>query len=298
MSAINIAPKAKQNLKRVPDSLLAQIVANFLRHPTGRIGVALVVTASLVAIIGPLVMPIDPFTMYRGQEVQAPSMHHPLGTDEYGRDLLSRTIHGLALSLKVAGLAVVLGGTPGVLSGLVTGYSVGWFSSALMRLWDGLLAFPTMLLAITLATILGAGPLNAAVALGIISMPQFSRIVRASVLVERQKDYVLAAHCCGARAVRIIWRHILPNVVGPVLVQITLAMGYAILLEAGLSFLGLGIQPPNPSLGGMLNLSRNYLYQAWWYTFFPGAAIVVLLLGLNWVSEALSDILDPRAANR
>ncbi|MGH7321312.1 MAG: ABC transporter permease [Candidatus Rokuibacteriota bacterium] len=278
--------------------LFAQAVGRFGGHPTGRLGLAIVGAYVLVTVAAPWIVPIDPLVMARGQELAVPSRAHLLGTDEFGRDILSRTVYGVRVSLLVGTLAVLLGGVPGVLSGLVSGYIGGRFDATLMRLWDGLLAFPTILLAIALATVLGAGPLNAGIALGMVGLPQFSRIARASVLVEREQEYVLAARASGALGARIMGRHILPNVLAPVLVQVTLAMGYAVLLEAGLSFLGLGVQPPDPSLGGMLNSSRKYLYQASWYAVFPGATITGLLLGLNWVSEALAEILDPRATGR
>ena len=155
-----------------------------------------------------------------------------------------------------------------------------------------------MLLAIILATVLGPGPLNAAVALGIISVPEFSRIVRSAVIAEKEKDYVLASRSMGVGPFRIVFRNLLPNVASPILVQATIAMGSAIALEAALSFIGLGIQPPDPSLGSMLSLSRKYLYQAWWYAVFPGVAITILLIGLNWFSQALSEALDPRSTRR
>ncbi len=277
--------------------LVRRVAALFWRNPTGRLGAMLLSLCLVTALVLPSLLPTGPYEMIQGSELKSPSILHPMGTDEFGRDLLSRVALGMRMSLTVAVLAVLVGGIPGILSGLFTGYYGGILSSLILRIWDGLLAFPPMLLAIVLATILGPGPKNAAIALGIISVPEFSRIVRSGVLVEHQKDYVTASISFGARTGRIIFRHILPNVLSPILVEATLAMGSAVALEAALSFLGLGIQPPDPSLGSMLNLSRKYLFQAWWYPLFPGIAIAILLMSLNWVTEALTEAFDPRSAN-
>jgi peptide/nickel transport system permease protein len=206
-------------------------------------------------------------------------------------------VYGSRISLFVGVLAVVIGSVVGVSSGLAAGYRGGWLDAAIMRVWDTLLAFPAILLGIAVAAILGPGVTNAAIALAIISIPQFSRITRASVLGEKQKDYVQAARCIGVGDVKIALRHIFPNTVSPLLVQLSLAMAYAVLLEAGLSFLGLGTQPPEPSWGSMLNTSRAYLRQAPWYAVFPGIALSILLLGLNFLSDALRDALDPRLSH-
>ncbi len=277
-------------------SALGQIARAFWRLPAGRLGGVLLSFCLFLALVLPLFLPTSPLEMFQGAELQPPSLAHPLGTDEFGRDLLTRVAYGMRMSLTVSVLAVLVGGVPGILSGLLTGYFEGPASSLVLRVWDGLLAFPPMLLAIVLASILGPGPRNAAIALGIITVPEFSRIVRSSALLEKQKEYVTASIAFGAGPGRIIFRHILPNSLSPILVQVTLAMGSAVALEAALSFLGLGIQPPDPSLGSMLNLSRKYIFLAWWYPFFPGIAIAVLLMSLNWVTEGLTTAFDPRLA--
>lgn len=287
---------ATANLElKAPQSLFRQTFVRFRQNPTGRLGGVLFIGCVVVAVFAAQITPHGPLEMIRGNELVSPSTSFPLGTDEFGRDLLSRIIFGMRTSLTVSFLAVLVGGVPGIITGLYTGYSGGPASTLIMRLLDGLLAFPPMLLAIMFAAMLGAGPTNAAIALGIISIPEFSRIVRSAVLVEKEREFALASKAIGARPVGIIFRHILPNVISPILVHTTLMMGAAIALEAALSFIGLGIQPPDPSLGSMLNQSRKYMYSAWWYAIFPGIAIALVLLSLNWFSEALMEALDPRS---
>jgi peptide/nickel transport system permease protein len=273
------------------------VLRRLVRSPSGALGLGVMVALVLMAVFAPLLAPYDPIVRHPGAELSVPSATYPVGTDEYGRDIASRIIYGSRISLFVGIVAVVVGGVLGVSSGLVAGYCGGWPDACIMRLWDTLLAFPAILLGIAMATILGPGVTNAALALAIISIPQFSRITRASVLTEKQREYVQAARCVGASAWRIAGRHILPNSVSPLLVQLSLAMAYAVLLEAGLSFLGIGTQPPDPSWGTMLNTSRAYLREAPWYAVFPGIALSVLLLGLNFLSDALRDALDPRLAH-
>lgn len=292
-----LVPTLATKDKDTGQGLIRQTARMFWRIPSGRLGAVLLFFCLFMALILPFFLPAGPLQMFQGDELKPPSFAHPLGTDEFGRDLLTRVAYGMRMSLTVSVLAVLVGGLPGILSGLLTGYYEGPLSSVVLRVWDGLLAFPPMLLAIVLASILGPGPRNAAIALGIITVPEFSRIVRSSALLEKQKEYITASIAFGASSARIIFRHIFPNSLSPILVQVTLAMGSAVALEAALSFLGLGIQPPDPSLGSMLNLSRKYLFQAWWYPLFPGIAIAVLLLSLNWVTEALTAAFDPRAAH-
>lgn len=192
---------------------------------------------------------------------------------------------------------MAIGAGLGVPTGLVAGYFGGWIDSVIMRLWDMLLAFPAILMGIAVVTVLGPSAANTALALAIVSLPQFSRLTRACVLVERERDYVIAAKCMGSTHLRLIVRHLLPNCLGPILVLLSIAMGFAVLLEASLGFLGLGAQPPSPSWGSMLDDSRAYLYQAPWYGIFPGLVLAALLVGLNYLSDALRDALDPRRVN-
>jgi peptide/nickel transport system permease protein len=279
---------------RRPSNFYVQTLRRVARGPSGALGLAVMVLLLLTAAFAPLVAPYDPLAQNPGAELSVPSARFWVGTDEFGRDLFSRIVYGSRISLFVGVLAVVIGSLVGVSSGLAAGYSGGWLDACIMRVWDTLLAFPAILLGIAVAAVLGPGVTNAAIALAIISIPQFSRITRASVLGEKQKEYVQAARCIGVGDAKIALRHIFPNTVSPLLVQLSLAMAYAVLLEAGLSFLGLGTQPPDPSWGSMLNTSRAYLRQAPWYAIFPGIALSILLLGLNFLSDALRDALDPK----
>ena len=261
--------------------------------PVGAVGLVVTIVLALVAILAPYLAPYDPIWQIPGTELRPPSAQHPCGTDELGRDVLSRIIYGSRVSLMVGLMAVTLGSLVGVMTGLAAGYFGGWVDDLVMRLYDSLLAFPAILLGIAVASVMGPGAVNAAIALAIVSVPQFARITRACVLCEREKEYVVAARALGAKDERILGRHILPNIFAPVLMQLTLAMAYAVLLEAGLSFLGLGAQPPEPSWGSMLSASRTYLRQAPWYGVFPGVAISLLLLGLNFLADGVRDALDP-----
>src|SRR5207302_660804 len=194
-------------------------------------------------------------------------------------------------------VAVALGAGFGIATGLAAGYLRGFVDAVIMRIYDALLSFPAILLGIGIVSVLGTGPLSVALALAFATLPNFARLMRARVLTEREREYILAARCIGARDRRIMWRHVLPIAVAPLLIQISLAMGFAVLAESALSFLGLGTHPPNPSWGAMLNESRAYLRTAPGFGIFPGAALATLLLGLNFLADALRDALDPRRTN-
>jgi len=269
-------------------------IRKLLTNPLGLTGLVILIAAVFVAVLAPVFSPLDPIAQAAGDELKAPGAPYLLGTDEFGRDILSRLIYGTRISLLVALIAVSIGGTIGTVTGLITGYFGGWVDNIIMRIWDFIMSYPAIIIGIAIIIVIGPGTLNVAYALAIVNIPIFSRLMRARVLTERESDYVQNARSVGCRDIRIIFQHILPNTYGPILVQVSLGMGFAILLEAGLSFLGLGAQPPTPSWGAMLNDGRSFLRQAWWYSVFPGMAIAILVFGLNSLTDALRDALDPR----
>jgi peptide/nickel transport system permease protein len=282
---------------RRPRSPLTHALLLTLRNPMGAFGIGLLVILSVVALAAPVLAPYNPLEQHSGQELIPPGAPWVLGTDELGRDIFSRIIYGSRISLLVGVVAVVIGAGVGIPTGLVAGYFGGWVDGIIMRIWDAFLAFPGILTGIAVVTVLGPSAVNAAIALAIVNIPEFSRLTRACVLREREREYVLAGRCVGGRDGWIISRHLLPNCLAPILVQLSLSMGFAVLLEASLSFLGLGTQAPEPSWGSMLNDGRAYLRQAPWYSVFPGIALASLLVGLNYLSDALRRALDPRRIN-
>lgn len=267
----------------------------FIRQPAGVLGLSILATYVVAAVVAPWLAPYDPLALNAGDELVSPSATYLLGTDELGRDILSRIIFGARTSLLVGVLAVAVGASVGGASGLVSGYVGGWSDATMMRGWDAVFAVPAVMLGIAVAAVLGAGSSTAAIALGIASMPIFARITRAVVISEKQKEYVSAAIVDGASHTRIMIKHIFPNAAGPLLVQLALTMTFSILVEAALSFIGLGAQAPAPSWGRMLAESRSFLHEARWYAIFPGLAITTLVVGLNFIADALRDAFDPRS---
>ncbi len=277
-----------------PRPFWQMVAGRLVRHPTGRIGCVFVGLIVIGALLAPLIAPFGPLDQARGLELQGFSVTHPLGTDEFGRDIFSRVLYGARLSVGISLLAVLSGAIIGAVLGIVAGYVGGAVDGVVARLLDVLLAFPAILLGIGVAAVFGTGVRGIIVAIGIASVPDFARIARAAAISERERDYVAAAHASGASPGRIMRRHVLPNVVPPLLIQLSVALSFAVLLEAGLSFLGLGIQPPQPSWGSMLQVARTYLYQVPSYTVVVGLALSMLLIGFNFIADALRDILDPR----
>ncbi|MDE3075252.1 MAG: ABC transporter permease [Chloroflexota bacterium] len=276
---------------------LQRALVRTIRNPMGLLGAAIVTALVATALAAPLLAPYDPVTQHPGYELLPPTIEFPLGTDQLGRDLLSRLIYGGRPSFIVGIIAVGIGAGIGVLTGLVAGYLGGAVDSAIMRAYDVVVAFPPILLGIAVVAVLGPGVYNVAYALAIAIAPYFARVTRASVLTEKRRDYVLAARSTGVRAGRVMLAHVLPNCLAPLLVQLALAMGISVLAEAGLSFLGLGTQPPTASWGQMLNGSRQYLRTDPWLAVWPGLALALLLLGVNFLADALRDALDPRRVN-
>ncbi|MBA3414251.1 MAG: ABC transporter permease [Chloroflexia bacterium] len=269
-------------------------LAGLIHHPTGAIGVGLIALVVFGAIAAPLITPMGPLEQARGDELAGPSWSHPLGTDEFGRDILSRVLYGARISLGVGVVALLGGAAMGVTLGVIGGFRGGLIDTLMMRLLDVLLAFPPILLGIAVTAVLEPSARSVGVAVMIASIPDFARIARSATLRERSLDYVVAAAALGVPARQIMARHLLPNVMPPLLVQLSVAMSFAILLEAGLSFLGVGVQAPQPSWGSMLQTARTYLYQAPSYAVCAGVALTLLLVGFNFVADALRDILDPR----
>jgi peptide/nickel transport system permease protein len=248
----------------------------------------------VVAIFAPLIAPYDPIEIYPTEARQAPSPRHLAGTDKFGRDTMSRIIFGTRISLRVGLIGVAIALCIGGMVGLYAGYLGGRFDMIVCMLVNIMLAFPGILLALSIVAVLGPGLENVMVAVGISSIPQFLRVVRSSVLSAKEEVYVEAAKVAGCSNRRIIFRHILPNVVAPVIVLSTLWVGTAILIGASVSFLGLGVQPPTPEWGVMVSDGRNYLNSMWWLSTFPGLAIVLTVLAMNLLGDGLRDALDPR----
>jgi peptide/nickel transport system permease protein len=266
-----------------------------LRHRA--LGVGLLITGLIIgtAVCSLLYTPRDPLRMELSARLQAPSAAHLMGTDQYGRDLLSRVMRGAIASLAVGAVAVGIGMIVGVVLGAAGGWGGGWLDEATMRLTDAVYGFPAVLSALLIAAVFRPGVLISMVAVGIAYVPVFARLTRANVLALRVQEFVTAAQALGAGDGAILWRHVLPNTLSPLIVQATISFPLAILAEAALSYLGLGTQPPHPSWGLMLRDAQNFLQLSPWYAIFPGAAIALAVLGFNLLGDGLRDLLDPRA---
>ena len=261
-------------------------------------GLILVILIFLIAISASLISPYDPGKTDVSLKLKPPSARNLLGTDQLGRDVFSRMLHGSRISLTVGFIAVGISIFIGILIGATAGYYGRWVDAFLMRLVDTMLCFPSLFLILTIVALLGPSIFNIMVVIGITSWEGTARFVRAEFLSLRERDYVQAARALGVKDSRIIFRHILPNALAPVFVTATLGVASAILVEAGLSFLGFGVQPPAPSWGNILTEGRTYIFDAWWLTVFPGLAILVAVLSFNLVGEGLRDALDPRLRGR
>jgi len=270
------------------------VVRQFRRSRSAVFGLLVVVVFLLTAAVAPWIAPHDPIALGLGQQLKAPSLEYPLGTDELGRDLLSRVLWGARYTLLITIGAVALALLVGTASGIYSGFLGGWSDTLIMRLMDILLAIPGFLLAIAIIAALGVGIVNVIIAVGVHAIPVFARIARGATLSVREQEYVQAARALGSRNSRIMLRHILPNVTPPVLVQTTLQLATAILTASGLSFLGLGTQPPTPEWGAMLSAGRTYITSNPQLAAIPGLAILLVALGFNLMGDGLRDALDPR----
>ncbi len=286
----------KENLQQTEkaDSLFWLAVRALLRHRSGMVGLVIILILAGLALSAPRLAPYDPLEMHAVDRFHPPSASYPFGTDEFGRDILSRILHGSRVAFTVGLVSVGIATVLGVVAGLITGYVGGLLDAVVMRIFDALLAFPAILLAIVILAVLGPGAFNAILAIAIVNTPAFARLTRANVLAEKNKDYVESARATGCNTARILFRNILPNVVSTILVHITVSMAAAVLLESALSFLGLGTPLPAPSWGSMLSIGRGYLPLAPWYGIFPGLAIAFLVIGFYLLGDGLRDALDPR----
>jgi peptide/nickel transport system permease protein len=276
-----------------------RVLRAIARHPSGRIGAAIIVIYILAAVLGALgLTPHDPLQQFRIDRLKGPSATYLMGTDLLGRDTISRLMLGIGQSFTIAFWSVGLATLAGTIIGLFAAWWGHLWDGVLMRIMDVLLAFPAILLAMLIVAIAGPGTFTSVAAIAIVYTPIFARVVRGPALSLKQRDFVDAARTFGSSQWFILTRHLLLNLVAPLTVQVTLALAWALLTEAGLSFLGLGTQPPAPSLGVMLSDSKNLMQQAPWLMFFPGITIMLGILGFNLFGDALRDILDPRTQER
>jgi peptide/nickel transport system permease protein len=262
------------------------------------IGAAIVGILILAGLLAPLIAPFDPLAIHPRDGLKAPSWTYLLGTDENGRDILSRLLYAARTSLLVALASVAVSGAIGVPLGLVAGYFEGRIDGVIMRVLDALLAFPVILLAILVVATLGTSPVNLVLTIGFVFIPYFTRLVRGNVLAIKHREFVEASRSCGASTGYLIFRVVFPNVLSPIVVQASLSMSLAVLIEASLSFVGVGVQPPKPAWGSMLQASQLYLPTAPWYVLAPGACIFLSVLGFNLFGDGLRDVLDPGRRNR
>jgi len=266
----------------------------FSRRQSAMIGLVLLLMIFAASIFAPLIVPFDPEKQKLSQALIAPGGQFLLGTDHLGRDMLTRLLYGARLSLTIGFLAVAFGLAVGLPLGAISGYYGKWVDLVIQRFADILLSFPSFLLALSLVAMLGVGLQNVIISVGVSAVPSFIRLVRGSVLTIREQTYIESARSVGVRDARIIWLHVLPNAIAPVIVQATLNLGSAILIAAGLGFLGLGVQPPTPEWGSMLGEGRNYIFSHPYMATFPGLAIFIAVLGFNLLGDGLRDALDPR----
>jgi peptide/nickel transport system permease protein len=286
-----LAAGPAQTARAVPRS---KVLRRLLRRPAASIGLAVIAGFVVVALGASVVAPYDPIATSFATVRKAPSVAHWFGTDEIGRDVLSRIVYGARASLLAGVVSVLISISVGVPIGLLAGYAGGMTDMLISRVTDALLACPFLILAIALAAFLGPSLTNAMIAIGISATPVFIRLTRGTTLAVKAEDFVLAARAIGNAPWRVAIRHVLPNIVPPLLVQATLAIAAAVIAEASLSFLGLGQQPPQPSWGSMLNTAKNYIDNSPWMAIWPGASIFLLVLSFNVVGDGLRDALDPR----
>ncbi len=292
---MNIGEKVRGLVEyfRSEDFKITLILAK--KSPLTVLGLALTIFLVLVAIFAPLIAPYDPIKQDPKNRLQPPSWEHPFGTDQLGRDIFSRVVWGSRISLFIALIVVAISFTVGTTIGIISGYFGGKVDEVLMRITDMFMAFPRLVLALAVAAALGPGLFNTMLAIAFVSWVYYARLARASTLQIREEVYIEAARAIGASDRRILFLHVLPMVIAPVVVQATLDMGGTILTAAGLGFLGLGVQPPTPEWGVMVSEGRRFITEQWWVSTFPGFAILLATLGFNLLGDGINDILNVRA---
>ncbi len=290
-------PVSSAQLRR---QMLAEFWFYFSENRGAVIGLVVFLALVLIAVFAGVIAPHSPFEQYRDAVLLPPAWleggnwSYPLGTDPVGRDILSRLIYGSQYSLFIGVFVTTLSLTTGIVIGVIAGYYGGWLDTAIMRLMDIILAFPSLLLALVLVAILGPGLTNGMIAIALVLQPHFVRLTRAAVMTEKTRDYVTAARLAGASPLRLMFKTILPNCMAPLIVQATLSFSNAILDAAALGFLGMGAQPPAPEWGTMLAEAREFILRAWWVVTFPGLAILITVLAINLMGDGLRDALDPK----
>lgn len=294
---IHSQPVSSAQMRR---QMLAEFWFYFSENRGAVIGLVVFVALVLIAVFADVIAPHSPFEQYRDAVLLPPAWleggnwSYPLGTDPVGRDILSRLIYGSQYSLFIGVFVTTLSLTTGIIIGVIAGYYGGWLDTAIMRLMDIILAFPSLLLALVLVAILGPGLTNGMIAIALVLQPHFVRLTRAAVMTEKTRDYVTAARLAGASPLRLMFKTILPNCMAPLIVQATLSFSNAILDAAALGFLGMGAQPPAPEWGTMLAEAREFILRAWWVVTFPGLAILITVLAINLMGDGLRDALDPK----
>jgi peptide/nickel transport system permease protein len=295
--ARNRTPVQNAKVKEESVSLWKEGWRSFKKNKMALVGTGIVLFFILLAVFAPVIAPYEINDQNLSMRLKAPSNEHLFGTDDFGRDIFSRVIYGARISLWVGFFSVLGSVIVGSLLGIIAGYYGRWIDGIISRIFDIMLAFPSILLAIGIVAVLGPSLKNALIAIAIINIPNFGRLIRSRVLSIKQEEYIMAAKAIGMSDARILFHHILPNSMAPIIVQGTLAIATAIIEAAALGFLGLGAQPPNPEWGKMLADSKDYLTQAPWTMIFPGLAIMLTVLGFNLMGDGLRDALDPRMKN-
>ena len=288
-------PDFDETLHEKPENQWLEMWRSLIANRAALVSLIFIAFLVFLAVFGPLLTPYNPISTNMAASLRAPSAAHWFGTDQLGMDIFSRVIAGTRVSLTVGLLAVSIALTIGVILGAVAGYAGGWVDSVIMRLMDMMLAIPSILLAITLMAALGKGIDKAVIAIGLVSIPEYARIVRGNILSIKQNDYIAAARVVGNTDFRIIFRHILPNALSVIIVRATLGISSAVLDTAALGFLGLGVQPPQAEWGDMLGRARGFIFQAPWTLLYPGMAITVTVLAFNLLGDGLRDALDPKS---